>query len=118
MNKKITRREAVSMLAVGLTAAVGGRQLHSRTIKKRSAKENLPNIVLIIADDLGYGDLGAYNRDSQIPTPHIDRLAEQGVRFTHAYAPSSRFAELYNDLGELLYHPACQDAKIELRSVK
>lgn len=89
MNKKITRREAVSMLAVGLAAAVDGRRLHSRTFKKRSVKENPPNIILIMADDLGYGDLGAYNRDSQIPTPHIDRLAEQGVRFTHAYAPSS-----------------------------
>src|SRR5262249_9781097 len=44
-----------------------------------------PNIVLILADDLGYGDLACYGcRD--IKTPHIDRLAAQGVRFTQFYA--------------------------------
>jgi hypothetical protein len=38
-----------------------------------------PNIVLILADDLGYGDLGSYNAASKIPTPHLDRLAAGGV---------------------------------------
>ena len=47
-----------------------------------------PNIVLIIADDLGYGDLGCYGGRA-IPTPNLDRLASQGLRFTHAYAPSA-----------------------------
>lgn len=47
-----------------------------------------PNIVLIVADDLGWGDLGCYGaRD--IPTPNLDRLAAQGRRFTQAYAPAS-----------------------------
>jgi arylsulfatase A-like enzyme len=44
-----------------------------------------PNIILILADDLGYGDLGCYGQ-SRIRTPNIDRLAEQGMRFTDAYA--------------------------------
>src|SRR5438128_2244142 len=44
-----------------------------------------PNIVFIIADDLGYGDLGCYGQ-SVIPTPNIDRLAKEGMRFTQAYA--------------------------------
>ena len=48
-----------------------------------------PNIVYILADDLGIGDLPAYNADSRIPTPEIDRLAHEGVRFTDAHAPSS-----------------------------
>lgn len=48
-----------------------------------------PNILLILADDLGYGDPGSYNNASQIPTPHIDRLARQGIRFTDAHTPSS-----------------------------
>ncbi len=48
-----------------------------------------PNIVFILADDLGYGDTHCYNPESQIPTPNIDRLADQGIRFTQAYAPSS-----------------------------
>ena len=48
-----------------------------------------PNIVLILADDLGYGDLGCYNAASRIPTPNLDRLANEGVRFTDAHSPSS-----------------------------
>ncbi len=44
----------------------------------------LPNIVIIVADDLGYGELGCQG-NSQIPTPHIDGLAAEGVRFTQAY---------------------------------
>ena len=48
-----------------------------------------PNVVLILADDLGYGDLGAYNPESRIPTPHLDRLADQGMRFTDAHSPST-----------------------------
>ncbi len=48
-----------------------------------------PNIVFILADDLGYGDLGCYNRDSKIPTPNLDALAARGVRFTNAHTPSA-----------------------------
>ena len=40
-----------------------------------------PNFVLIYIDDLGYGDLGCYDC-KDIPTPHVDRLAKEGVRFT------------------------------------
>ncbi len=49
-----------------------------------------PNIVIILADDLGYGSLNSYGADeSHIRTPNIDRLAEQGRRFTDANTPSS-----------------------------
>ncbi len=51
--------------------------------------DELPNIVYILADDLGYGDLGCYNSNSRIPTPRLDRLATQGMRFTDAHSPSS-----------------------------
>ncbi|MEO7599581.1 MAG: arylsulfatase, partial [Opitutus sp.] len=47
-----------------------------------------PNIVLIVADDLGYGDLGCYGA-TRLKTPNLDRLAAAGVRFTRGYAPSS-----------------------------
>ncbi len=48
-----------------------------------------PNIVYILADDMGYGDLGCYNPASKIPTPNMDRLAREGVRFTDAHSPSA-----------------------------
>ena len=47
----------------------------------------LPNIVVILVDDMGYGDAGCYNADSKIPTPNIDSLATHGMRFTDAHAP-------------------------------
>jgi arylsulfatase A len=54
------------------------------TISLRAAP---PNILLILADDLGYGDLTCYNPASKIPTPHIDQLAREGMRFTDAHSP-------------------------------
>lgn len=48
-----------------------------------------PNIVLILTDDLGYGDLSCYNSRSKIATPHIDQLAAQGMRFTDAHSPAT-----------------------------
>jgi len=53
------------------------------------AAEQRPNIVIIYADDLGYGDIGCYNEDSRIPTPHIDKVAVEGIRFTDAHSPDS-----------------------------
>jgi len=48
-----------------------------------------PNVVLIMADDLGYGDVGAFNGASRVPTPHIDGLARDGLRYTDAHSNSS-----------------------------
>ncbi|MFO0867765.1 MAG: arylsulfatase [Pirellulales bacterium] len=48
-----------------------------------------PNVVVILADDLGYGDVQCYNAErGRIPTPHIDRLAAQGIRFTDGHSSS------------------------------
>ena len=46
-----------------------------------------PNILLILADDLGYGDVRCYNEQSKVATPHLDRLAREGMRFTDAHSP-------------------------------
>ncbi len=54
----------------------------SHVVSLRAAELSKPNIVYILADDLGYGDIGCYNPASKIPTPNIDRLAKEGVRFT------------------------------------
>ena len=48
-----------------------------------------PNIVFILADDMGSGDPGCYNDDSKIGTPNIDRLAREGMRFTDMHSPSA-----------------------------
>ncbi len=50
--------------------------------------EGAPNIVLILADDLGYGDVSCYNAESKIQTPHIDQLAREGLRFDDAHSAS------------------------------
>jgi arylsulfatase len=47
------------------------------------AKTDKPNIILIFIDDMGYGDLGTYG--SEIPTPNLDQMAEEGVKFTNFY---------------------------------
>lgn len=48
-----------------------------------------PNIIVLLADDMGYGDPHCYNPDSKIPTPHMDRLAAEGQRFTDAHTPAA-----------------------------
>jgi len=57
--------------------------------KQPIASGRLPHIVLILADDLGYGDLSCLNPDSKIQTPNLDQLAREGMVFTDAHTPSS-----------------------------
>ncbi|MEE2781201.1 MAG: arylsulfatase [Planctomycetota bacterium] len=54
----------------------------------RAATPSQPNIIFILADDLGYGDLGCYGQQ-QIQTPNLDRMAKEGMRFTRFYAGST-----------------------------
>ena len=70
-----------------LTAAAAAHTLAS-IVGAAPAKSRPPNIVFIMADDLGYADLSCYGR-RDYATPHIDRLAHEGMRFTEAYANSS-----------------------------
>lgn len=69
--------------AIAFVAATG-----FTTAKAAHATER-PNIVVILADDMGQGDLGCYNPASKAPTPHMDRLAAGGMRFTDAHSPSA-----------------------------
>ena len=64
-----------------------------------ASAQDRPNVVLIYADDLGYGDVSAYGPPARLRTPNLDRLAREGLRFTDAHAPAatctpSRYAML------------------------
>ncbi len=73
----LLRAGLLVMLTLGLPASQGAQGALSR-----------PNIIFVLADDLGYGDLSSYGATA-IQTPHIDRLAEEGALFTDAHSPSS-----------------------------
>ena len=70
----------VLMLVICLTSLTAG------------ARAAPPNIVVIMADDMGWGDLHANNPQSRVPTPNLDRLANNGMRFTDAHTPAAMCA--------------------------
>jgi arylsulfatase A-like enzyme len=70
-------RKQITVLSVVLAAAV-----YSATAAK-------PNLIYILADDMGPGDVAAYNRDCKFPTPHLDRMAAEGMKFMDAHSNSS-----------------------------
>ena len=85
-----TRREFLK--AVGyVTASAGASSLFpgcATVTPETAAKRKKPNIIFILADDLGYGDLGCYGQ-KQIKTNNLDRMAAEGMRFTQHYAGST-----------------------------
>lgn len=76
-NHFIMNRNLLALLTLIICALVGAAQAATRK----------PNVVVILVDDMGYGDPGCYNPDSKIATPSMDRLAREGMRFTDAHAP-------------------------------
>ncbi len=89
---KLTRRKFVKGAAAGASLVFGpmssiGRA-HSVQASPPSPKASRPNVIFILADDMGWGDLSCYGR-SDYRTPNIDLLASQGTKFTNAYSASS-----------------------------
>lgn len=82
----IDRRRFLKLCLAGGAATTLPLSLVTTSCRFRA---RLPNILIIYADDLGYGDVGVYNQESKIPTPNLDRLAREGVRFTDAHSPST-----------------------------
>jgi arylsulfatase A-like enzyme len=89
---KLTRRNFVKSAAAGASLLLGrlpsaGKQ-HSDHSRAAHSKTSRPNIIFILADDLGWGDLSCYGRPDY-RTPNIDLLATQGMKFTDAYSASA-----------------------------
>lgn len=64
--------------------------LSACTSSRQAGDDNTPpNILIILTDDLGFGDVACYNPKSRVPTPHLDALAKQGMRFTDAHSPAT-----------------------------
>ena len=78
----LNSRNIFSVCLIALFCQIGCKKVENREMAR-------PNIVFILADDMGYGDPTCYNPQSKIPTPHIDRLAAEGMRFTNAHAPGA-----------------------------
>jgi arylsulfatase A len=72
------------VLILGLTplGCIGG-------CSEEISNQKKPNIIYILADDLGYGDISSFNENSGIRTPNLDRMASEGIKFTDAYTTSS-----------------------------
>jgi arylsulfatase A len=82
--KQMMKKQMMKTIKKGLCAAAALLALSA------SAVESRPNIVLILCDDLGYGDVQCLNPENgKIETPHIDKIAEQGMTFTDAHSGSS-----------------------------
>jgi putative heme-binding domain-containing protein len=82
------RPAKTSMMPTGLLDTCSDQEIADLVaFLEKDVRSSPPNIVLIVADDLGWADLGCFGNDLH-ETPHLDRLARQGVRFTDAYAAS------------------------------
>ncbi|MBN2030675.1 arylsulfatase [bacterium] len=81
------RRDFIRNSILFTASATGGGVL-SALLSRCSGGGNRPNIILIYADDLGYGDLGCYGAE-RVQTPHVDQLAREGIRFTQAYSTAA-----------------------------
>jgi len=81
-----TMRRTLFALACSLVLA----PIAAQKVVSAAPGETLrPNVVIILADDMGYGDAAVLNRDSRIPTPNLDRLARESLIFTDAHCSGS-----------------------------
>ena len=63
--------------------------ISSALLAATAIKAQSPNVIFILADDLGYGDISAFNPESKIHTPNIDNLTHSGISFTDAHSSSA-----------------------------
>jgi len=85
----LNRRDFLKLMGTGTAAAALGGCIGGYESAGGGKVSEYPNIVFIMADDLGYGDLGCLNPESKIATANIDRLADEGMRFIDAHSGSA-----------------------------
>ncbi len=90
----VRRREFLKMAAVGALANAGGVSFGAR-------KKGKPNFVFIIADDCTFRDIGCYG--GQAHTPNIDKLASEGIRFTHCFQAAPMRSPMRHNIYTGLY---------------
>jgi len=90
--KDFTRREFLSTAGIGLAGAMAAPMFLQNCIRpKNQLSGSKPNIIFIMADDLGYGELGCYGQEA-IQTPNIDRMAGEGLKFSECYTGGAKCA--------------------------
>jgi len=77
------------LIGSSLLAQLVSAQDTSQPSELKTAPSPLPNIIIVYADDLGFGDLSCYNSDCRYSTPRLDQMAKEGIRFTDAHSPST-----------------------------
>lgn len=87
-NPDISRRRFLWQSALGLSGALAIPSVLKAAVAAAAPARRRPNVIVILADDLGYGDVGCYGA-TRIKTPNLDRLASQGMRFTDGHSTSS-----------------------------
>ena len=89
---KLTRRKFVKSAVAGTTLLLqrpsASAETNQASVALATRKPSRPNVIFILADDLGWGDLSCYGRPDY-RTPNIDRLASEGTEFTDAYSASA-----------------------------
>ncbi|WP_226996530.1 sulfatase family protein [Thalassotalea crassostreae] len=89
LSKQIEKINKIYFKAILLTALTGLSVILAPLNATEITAKQQPNIIYILADDMGQGDTTAYNSNSKIPTPNLKRLAEEGMTFTNVHSNSS-----------------------------
>ncbi|MCR8666487.1 sulfatase-like hydrolase/transferase [Aestuariibaculum sp. M13] len=82
--KKLLKRTLIFLMSLILVSCLQVKNSEKQNVNIKTRQKTSPNLIVILADDLGYADVG-FNGCKDIPTPNIDKIANQGVKFTNGY---------------------------------
>lgn len=88
MNQHLIKGDKTNMLLLSTGFLLGFGTIGCQEQATKEQNKN-PNVIVILADDMGYGDINANNPESKIPTPNLDKLVQEGVNFSDAHSNSA-----------------------------